>query len=95
MVRIEKNGNLVAGGTTLTTLPFDRWIRLELRMMLGAAATDRSELTVTVPGAKPLRLSVPHAKPGFSRLERVVIASLTPGASVFHLDNLQIVPETP
>lgn len=95
MVRIERNGNLVAGGETLATLPFDQWIRLELRMMLGAAATDRSELTVTVPGAKPLRLSVPHAKPGFSRLERVVIASLTPGASVFYIDNLRIEPMEP
>jgi len=92
MLRVEPNGNLLAGKQTLTKLPFDRWLRIEWRARLGEGAPGHSDLTVTVRGQTPRRFRVRHVSAQFKRLERVVISSLSTDETVFYIDNLAIGP---
>ena len=93
MLQINQQGEITAGQPrqVIATVPFDTWFRLELTMSLGQAAGS-SEMLLTVGDQEPQQLIVPHASPDFARLERVVVASLTDGESVFYLDNVSCVP---
>ncbi|HUW16727.1 MAG TPA: right-handed parallel beta-helix repeat-containing protein, partial [Actinomycetes bacterium] len=87
---VQTDGSLSAGGQKLADLPFDEWVSLAMVLTLGEGAPASTELLVSVPGRELLRVMVPHASPDFQRLERLVIASLTDGVSVFYLDNIVI-----
>ena len=90
MLTIHPDGTLAAGEKVLAALPFDRWIRLEVRMRLGEGAGEQSDLVLTLPGEEPRQLVVPHAGRAFRRLHRIVIASLTTERSVFYIDNVRV-----
>ena len=92
MFHIAPDGSLVAAGKTLTRVPLDKWFRIELDMELGDDAQDTSQMILTVRGQEPQRLTAPHGSKQFRRLERIVIASLSEGESVFYIDNVTIGP---
>jgi parallel beta-helix repeat protein len=91
---ITPEGELRGGGDrhTLTSVPLDRWFRIEVTVGLGDQATGSSEVVVTPEGGEAQRVTLPHAHADFKWLERVVIASLTEHESVFHVDNVRCGP---
>jgi len=90
MLQVAADGSLSAGGRTLATLPMDRWVTLDMTLTLGAGAPQSTELTVTAEGAEPQQVTVLHVSPDFSRLERLVIASIADADAVFWLDDIAI-----
>ena len=92
MLHISEDGSLTAAGKRLGEVPFDRWFKIEMEIALGEGAPDATNMVLTVADEEPQQITVPHISPEFQRLERVVIASLKDGASVFYMDNVIIEP---
>jgi hypothetical protein len=90
-IRIEASGELKARDQTLMRVPLGEWIHLEIVCGLGAHATGTYELTVTLPGQKPMRSEkLPTGSPEFKRLQWLGFISLANDRAVFYIDNLEL-----
>ena len=90
-VRLAAGGKLVVGGKPLADLPTAQWFHVEIACELGAKATGRYNLTVTLPGEPPKSfhaLECGSAK--FNRLEWLGFVSSATETSVFYLDNVKL-----
>lgn len=90
MLTIAPDGTISAGGKALASVPLGVWFTLQLDYTLGDDAPAATPLVLTVRGEESVHLQVPHVSPGFQRLERLVIASLSDEESVFYVDNITI-----
>jgi hypothetical protein len=87
---VKNDGTLTADGKPLAQLPLGTWVRIELRTPLGEATTGVSTLRVTPATGEAVELTVPHADKRFQRLERIVIASISTGKSIFFMDDIAV-----
>jgi parallel beta-helix repeat protein len=90
MLTVKNDGTLTADGKPLAQLPLGTWVRIELRTPLGEATTGVSTLRVTPATGEAVELTVPHADKRFQRLERIVIASISTGKSIFFMDDIAV-----
>ena len=79
-------------GGPLTQVPMDTWVRIQMRMPLGADSTGHSEVTIAIRGQSERKFSVKNDHPEFRRLERVVISSLSTTKTLFFVDNVHCAP---
>ncbi len=89
-IRFGPNGQVVAGGKLLATLPAGQWCHVEIVCPLGAAAAGRYDLTVGVPGRTQRFAGLPCASPSFDRLRWLGFMSMAAEPAVLYLDNLRL-----
>jgi len=94
MLVIAPDGTISSRQGQLARVPRGTWFTIQLDFVLGDDAPDSTAMVLTVRGEEPVELEVPHARPEFQHLERIVFASLTDSKSVFYLDNIAIEPIT-
>ncbi len=87
-------GRLLVGGQALREIPPHRWVRFEIRAVLGDLA-GAWELTVTPSGEAPQRFEGLPTGPGWNRLDWLGFVSAADGSGVFHLDQIELVNELP
>jgi hypothetical protein len=88
-----QNGELSVAGKRLATLPLDTWIRVEVRAGVGSGADASWTLEVTLPGETPKRFEgLATGSPDFADLTWVGWVSNADRATVFYLDNIEVVP---
>lgn len=89
-LRLGPDGRLRAQDTVLTQVPPDTWCELAIELALGEAAAATYHLTVTVAGRPAENFDLPKPDPAATRLDRIVVMSLTNGRSVAWLDDVRV-----
>ncbi|NCO93486.1 MAG: right-handed parallel beta-helix repeat-containing protein [Armatimonadetes bacterium] len=90
-IRVEKSGDLTAGGKTLMNVPAGKWVHFEFVCPVGKAAAGTYDLTVTLEGGQPCKFEqLPFGHKEFRRLQWFGFISLATDTAVFYLDNLKL-----
>lgn len=85
-IAIDSSGKLSAGGVYLQTVPFGKWIWLEITCPVGARASGSYSLSVNVDGTKLYR-DLKH-DPMFHKLLWVGFIAEGAGPGVFYIDDV-------
>ena len=94
-LHVDAAGKLTAGKTHAATLPYGKWVHIEIECALGRKAPGTYTLTVGIPGEKAKRLEgLPVGTKGFRSLRWLGYISDAPGAAVFYVDNLSVNPRS-
>ncbi|MDP6113037.1 MAG: right-handed parallel beta-helix repeat-containing protein [Planctomycetota bacterium] len=89
-LRINSNGQLLAGGKPIAEVPFGKWIHVKIACGLGKRATGKYSLSLATPGEKARQFEGMPCAPTFRRLEWLGFVSLAEKHSVFYLDNVRL-----
>jgi hypothetical protein len=90
-VRINAQGELTAGGKTLTKVPLGEWFHLEARFQLGKQARGTYDLSVTLPGGEKKQFpSLPFGHKDFKRWQWFGFMSMATDQTTFYVDNIQL-----
>jgi hypothetical protein len=81
-------GRLSAAGRRVASVPTGQWIRLEISAGLGAESTATWDLTLTIPGQAPQKVTGLPCQPQWKRLDWLGFVSNADASTVFYLDNL-------
>ncbi|MCX5674303.1 MAG: right-handed parallel beta-helix repeat-containing protein [Planctomycetota bacterium] len=91
---VEKGKARIGRGPEAPTVdvPAGQWVRFESVCGLGAKSTGTWDLAVTVPGAPPREFkNLKNGSPDFKTLDWLGFCSTASAATVFYLDNLDLV----
>jgi len=92
-LRVDANGQLTANKQPLLTVPHSKWFHIEMIFPLGREATGTYDLTVTIPGQKPLAFpGLPLGNKQFDCLQWFGFMSMANARAVYYVDNLKITP---
>lgn len=86
-----RDGKLTAGGKPVMDVRPGEWLRVEVSARIGDDASKPTwNLTVTRPGAQPLRLADLPAAPGWKSADWVGFSSSATGPTAVFLDDLKL-----
>ncbi|MCP4640687.1 MAG: right-handed parallel beta-helix repeat-containing protein [bacterium] len=90
----QANGDLMARGAKLLTVPHSQWVTVEIGCDLGRDADGTYDLTVTIPGQDPQQFeNLPCGAGDFSRLDWCGFVSNATESVVAYIDDVRIVTE--
>lgn len=88
---VDSEGNLLASGTKLLSIPLGEWVRFDITCGLGRHSSGTYSLQVGLPDGKTQSFtSLPCGK-GFTRLNWLGFVSNANEKTVFYVDNVRIV----
>ena len=85
-------GMLSANGRPMVQLSEGKWAHIEINCVLGDQASDKYDLSVTLPGAVPQVFHDVACSPQFQTLNCIVFMANGDAPAVFYIDNLAFVP---
>jgi len=90
-IAIDAKGQLTAKGKPLATVPFGKWIRIEIVAGLGAQATGTYDMAVAVEGQPPQRFeNLPVGSPTWKSLRWLGFISTAKEKAIIFLDNVSL-----
>ena len=90
-IRINADGQLIANGKPLMTVPIGEWVQLDIAAGLGKQATGTYELTVTTTGQPPRAFQdLPIGNKAWHSLRWLGFISVAPQKTVLYLDNVKL-----
>jgi len=90
-VRVDAQGQLLAGRKVLTRVPLGQWFHVEIDFRAGREATGTYDLTVTLPGGERRRFAgLPFGHQEFRRLQWVGFMSMAKQPATYFVDNLKV-----
>ena len=90
-IRINADGQLIANGEPLMSVPIGEWVRLSIVAGLGKQATGTYGLTVTAPGQSPREFpNLPVGNAAWRSLRWLGFISLAPQKTVLYLDDVKL-----
>jgi hypothetical protein len=90
---VERDGSIRAGKKDLGKIPLGEWVHVEMVLQLGRQADKKYQLTLGIPGRRPLSVEQPYVSPEFNALRWFGFASNTWNKhSVFYIDDLKVNP---
>ncbi|MEW6356440.1 MAG: right-handed parallel beta-helix repeat-containing protein [Planctomycetota bacterium] len=88
---IKENGEVLANGMPVATIPHGQWVHIEMHCGLGSKADGRYDLVVILPGGE--EQSFPQlncGSPKFNRLHWLGFTSPGKEKAIFYLDNIKL-----
>jgi hypothetical protein len=89
-VSVEPDGSVNASGQPVGAIPLGQWVRVSIRMRLGAEDAGSYRLVLEVPDREPVVHRVPYRSEAFRRIDWLGISSTSNAASIFYIDNLKL-----
>lgn len=90
-VRVDGSGPVSVGGKTLSRIPAETWVHVELEARLGKTAPRVFRLTLQIAGASPQVLDdLPFPGKEFRELHWLGFSSTAAADTAFYVDNLAI-----
>ena len=89
-MRITATGDVVVGGQTLTTVPRDEWVHVEISAPLGEQAGEWTLRVRVGDGRIETFEGLKIGTEGWRQIRWIVFVSLATEATVFYMDNISL-----
>jgi hypothetical protein len=87
---VDAEGQLSVGGQKVVKLPADTWVHLDITCGLGKSSTHSYDVTITIPGQTPVKVTHVACDPSFTRLEWLGFISNSVTKVAFYIDNVKL-----
>jgi len=89
-VSVSTDGTVSASQRTVGKIPLGQWVHVAIDLSLGKKAPALYQLTLEVPGKKPVVMRLPYDNNAFRKITWLGVSSTSEQKSVFYLDNLKL-----